>query len=626
MLNHNLKDKLLPEDILQLNKLYAAIELSENNSFFSIIGLDDEELFQNIIDDINIKSNISISVLNSQSNNVFQEIVDKGLVDSFLGVNLINQKDDEIIRNLLFFRDFISDYKLKVIIFVNTSTYNDILKNAIDLYNVSTFAYLFFTYKVENNLTLERNDINNLISEYRNKKIGLSKKQKVAYLKEIGIQQSTNGYIYEAFKSFNQALTIAYKVKVHENIIDLKMRLAFLYRYLNKYSSAVVYLKECIEYFKKKNLLTNLEVAYETIILCYIKMKEFDKANNINNEIMKFFNKTNNKSYLLNNYRFKLLTCYEQKSISHYEKYWNLSNDLATQLNNQHILGDLYQFKAVSFISENKYLEALTFVEKALKIYHKRKNYFMINGMYTKLASCYLGLHDYDKSIIYCKRAYAYFKENKIMIDLLEVLQVYANNLVALNREDEALEKQFELNKIAKDQKRKDYLLDSYLNISQIYLLRKDYSKAIDNVNKAQSSIVDTIGKFLIYTRFCDIYSDMKDLRNANKYYELSLKYLDKDSLSNLAYLTEISGEIAMNCKDENDFALKEFLTALTLAKKDNNEYRIFSLEENLAKVYTKLNEPMLSKRFYMELINKLEVINPNGSKILTLKESLSKL
>ena len=52
-----------------------------------------------------------------------------------------------------------------------------------------------------------------------------------------------------------------------------------------------------------------------------------------------------------------------------------------------------------------------------------------------------------------------------------------------------------------------------------------------------------------------------------------------------------------------------------------NDLHRILSVEENLAYTYKKLENSAMANRFFMEVINKLKIINKNNPKIKKIED-----
>ena len=216
-----IEDLLIPEELLQLDKLLSATELIEDSSFLAILGSDTSDLSISLDNYLNQNIN-SLKTINLKTNNPLQEIIELNLTNEFVFLNLYENTTFETIKNLLFFRDFISDYKLKIILIIDKINYQNILKEAIDFYNISTFSFLFSTYKIEEIKELDKKDLYDLQKEYKEKIKTLNKKQKANFLVEIGLKYQKYGEIKEALFYINEAKKIVEKNSPNEDVIKIK--------------------------------------------------------------------------------------------------------------------------------------------------------------------------------------------------------------------------------------------------------------------------------------------------------------------------------------------------------------------------------------------------------------------
>jgi hypothetical protein len=182
-----LKQLLVPDELLQLNKLDSAKELCQDSSFLAIVGSDSLEL-------ANTLSKLFENTTNKfvpKTNNILQEIIP--IKDDFVFINMYDVNNSEYIKNLLFYRDFIADNRLKIILLIDKKDYLDITKNAIDLYNITTFSYLFSTYKVDILRSFEMPEIDEVLAKYHSEKKSLYIEQKLSFLYEIGRKYDSYG-------------------------------------------------------------------------------------------------------------------------------------------------------------------------------------------------------------------------------------------------------------------------------------------------------------------------------------------------------------------------------------------------------------------------------------------------
>lgn len=617
-----IEDILIPEELLQLDKLLSATELIENSSFLAILGSDSSDLSINLDKYLNQNINL-LKTINLKTNNPLQEIIELNLTDEFIFLNLYENTTTEIIKNLLFFRDFISDYKLKIILIIDKISYQNILKDAIDFYNISTFSFLFSTYKIEEIKELDKKDLFDLQKEYKEKIKILNKKQKANFLFEIGLKHQKYGEIKEALYCINEAKKIVEKNTSVEDIIKIKSILSGLYRDIGNFIICEKYLHECENYYKKNKNTSVYKEVIENFCVLYQNWDNLDKALKYCDKLYSLSKETKDKDCELVSYQ-QYTFIYSKLNNSHKkEEYLEKAFSLARDINNSFILAHLYQSKAVNYINVNEYIKALDNLNKALELYKTQENIFMINHMYYKIGYVYYQLFDYKKSLIYLNWSYKFFNKNGMKTESITNLRTLALNYTSLYEFDKALETIFKALDIAKSIKSQKEMVDILLQINQIYTIKEDFESALkylDEAFKVAQKIRD-FNFFDINARYSDTYKNMNDLKKAYEYYQ---KAFDLKELSDnqKAYLYELYGEILYK-ENKYEEALTFFQDSLKNAKKMNDLHRIVSVEENLAYTYKKLENSAMANRFFMEVINKLKIIIKTHPKIKKLEEEL---
>jgi len=617
-----IEDILIPEELLQLDKLLSATELIEDSSFLAILGSDSSELSltleKYLIENINF-----LKTINLKTNNPLQEIIELNLTNDFLLLNLFDSTTTEIIKNLLFFRDFISDYKLKIILIIDKINYQNILKDAIDFYNISTFSFLFSTYKIEEIKELDKKDLYDLQKEYKEKIKILNKKQKASFLVEIGLKHQKYGEIKEALSCINEAKKIVEKNTSSEDIIKIKFILSSLYRNIDNFIICEKYLCECENYYKKNKNASIYKEVIEHFSVLYQNWSKYDKALEYCDKLYSLAKEINDKEYEIVSYQQYTFIYSKLENLSKKKEYLEKAFSLAKEINNSSILAHLYQSEAVDYINTNEYIKALDSSNNALELYKIQKNIFMINHMYNKIGYVYYQLFDYKKSLIYLNWCYKFFDKNGMKSELITNLSYLSFNHNSLCEFDSALKTIFKALDIAKSMKLQNKMVDILLQINQIYTTNEDFENAfkyLDEAYKVSLKIKD-FDFFDINTRYSDTYKNMNDLEKAYEYYK---KAFNSKELSDnqKAYLYELYGEILYKDNKYKE-ALTFFQDSLKNAKKMNDLHRILSVEENLAYTYKKLENSAMANRFFMEVINKLKIINKNNPKIKKLEKEL---
>ena len=617
-----IEDILIPEELLQLDKLLSATELIENSSFLAILGSDSSELSVSLDKYLNQNIN-SLKTINLKTNNPLQEIIELNLTNEFIFLNIYENTTSETIKNLLFFRDFISDYKLKIILIIDNINYQNILKDAIDFYNISTFSFLFSTYKIEEIKELDKKDLFDLQKEYKEKIKTLNKKQKASFLVEIGLKHQKYGEIKEALSCINEAKKIVEKNTSSEDIIKIKFLLSRLYRDIGNFIICEKYLEENQYFYKNNKNNAIYKQILEHFCVLYQHWSKFEIALEYSDKLYSLAKESNDKEYELISYQQYTFIYSKSENSTKKEEYLEKAFSLAKEINNSSILANLYQSKAVDYLNNNEYIKALNCLNKASELYKKEENIFMINHMYSKIGFVYYQLFDYKKSLIYLSWSYKFFDKNVMKLDLMTNLNYLSFTHNSLFEFDKALKTIFKALDIAKSIKLKNKVIDILLWINQIYITKEDFENALKYLNEAftVSQKIKDFNFFDINARYADTYKNMNDLQKAYEYYQ---KAFNSKELTNTqkAYLYELYGEILYKDNKYKE-ALIFFQDSLENAKKMNDFHRILSVEENLAYTYKKLENNSMSNRFFMEVVNKLKIINKDNLKIKKLEKEL---
>ncbi len=615
-----LQDLLLPEELLQIDKLKSAVDLCEGTSFLGLLGVDKKELASELKN--HFKNEMSdLFEFISTTDKIFDEIIEQKDKKRFFYLDLFDKKDDEFIKNMLFYRDFLSDHSLKIIMIFNQKHYKTILTDAIDLYNIATFAYLFTSYKVDLVKDLNKTKLYDLLQEYKEKKKNLNAKQKISFLMQISTENLNSGKVILSLKYGNEALKIASKLKNRELKLKIKYHLANNYRLSQQYKIAEKYLLEAETFFKNKKQSNDYKIIVESLGLLYFDKNQLKKALLYADQLNELFLYVKDLELELASYMLYISIYEQEKNLLKLEEYLEKASELAKTLNSQNILANFKVIKARKYIVEYKYKSAIDSYNEAVKIYKKEENIFSLGDVYLRLASLYFDMLDYDKSLIYCEWCFNYFKENNQKDKLLDIIRLYSVNYKQKNDFKKAINKLEEALKIDNKQ------VLTYMYLSDIYYTMKEYDDALyqlDIVHKIFQK--SKIKKLLpLYSRYANIYKEINKIDKAYEFYEKALELLDESEKYKICFLKELYGEILVK-DDKFDEAVKVFQEAIKIAKNINDLSKIISIEENLAHLYKNMNKPQLAKRFFMEVIMKLEVINKKSKKIKSLKQEVESL
>lgn len=615
---------LLPEELLQLDKLETEIELSDESSFFAIIGVDTNEL-SNSFENYFQQTINNIKKLTVKSDKILNDIKNLELNEKFVLVNLFTKEDSIFIKNLLFFRDFISDYNLRIIIIVNREYYKTIMRDAIDLYNISTFSFSFNTYKIDINNNIKHHDLEKILNQYKSKKLSLNKKQKNTYVTEIGLLAESYGETDLAFKYLNEALKLSEKQKNTDNYFNIKYYLSNLYRHMYQNKLAEKYLLEVKNYFRKKKYNTNYKAVLSALSMVYTDISDKDNALKYANELYELSVKTNDDTYKLDALeRLVALSINESGILG---TYYDEAIKLATNLNDEKSIASLNQFCGLSMLHENKSNEGIFYLKQSLDYHIKKKDLFMINVTYSKLGTAYFNLLDYKKAKPYINQALNFYEKNKLYKNYLTDLLLLAIIHRKLNNIEESKQLIDIGIKCSNSLKRNDLTADFHMLTSNIFAEEKNYNASYNALKTAIKLINKSSSHYKIYMRYVSTAILAEDLNKAREYYNKAQKIKNGNFKNDLekAYDLESYGEI-LTLENNFDEALLIFHKALKLAKINNNLERIMSIEENIALLYKRKGDTNLSIKFFEEVYSKLNIINPKDFKLKIIKEHIKNL
>ena len=401
--------------------------------------------------------------------------------------------------------------------------------------------------------------------------------------------------------------------------------LSSLYRNINNFVVCEKYLKESEVFYKKNKNTSIYKEVIENFCILYQEWNKLSYALEYCDKLYTIANETDDKEFKLVSYQHYTFIYSKLNDLDRKEEFLNKSFSLVKELNNSFILAHLYQSKAVDFMNSNEYIKALANLNQALELYKIQESIFMINHMYNKIGYVYYQLFDYKKSLIYLNWCYKFFDKNKMKSELITNLSYLSFNHNSLYEFDKALKFIFEALDIAKSMKLQNEMIDILLQTNQIYTTKGDFENALKYLNEAftVSLKIKDFDSFDINTRYSDTYRNINDLEKAYEYYQKALNSKELTDTQK-AYLYELYGEILYK-DDKYEEALMYFQDSLKNAKKMNDLHRILSVEENLAYTYKKLENGAMANRFFMEVINKLKVINKNNPKIKKLEEKVNK-
>jgi len=228
----------------------------------------------------------------------------------FYLINLYGDKNiDAIIKTLQFSRDFIAQYELKIILILDTQSYERLQERAYDFFSINSFSYEFIdhsysfdassitqssklseyidTYnrymqqenRVEKtvaqllfNIAEECYDFSqiSLALEYYQKALKIYRQEKLRFeesvvLGNIGNIYSDKGDSDEALKYLKEALQIDKEIGYTQGVANQLGNIGLIYRAKGDSDEALKYLKEALQIFKEIGYKQGIDIVQSNI-------------------------------------------------------------------------------------------------------------------------------------------------------------------------------------------------------------------------------------------------------------------------------------------------------------------------------------------------------------------------
>jgi len=264
-----MRDILTSEDIFALKRSKDVLGFSEeDDTQLFLVGIDSQTLFDKISTHFQDILTDHKSYKPKSEKILFDIAKDEKLNRrDFLIIDLFHIKDEEIsnlVKHLLFYRDYISEKKLKLLFILNLKLYEKLKTDAYDFFSIATFQYTFsdhsYTFKKDVNTKLKemidkyKKDDNDEI-EYKN-------------LTDIGIQAYKQSNLEKAYDYFQKANNIAQKLNSKNKIAFTSSYIGLIYKNKGDLDQAFKYQKEALkiaEYSGFESIVKKLKKNIEAI-------------------------------------------------------------------------------------------------------------------------------------------------------------------------------------------------------------------------------------------------------------------------------------------------------------------------------------------------------------------------
>ncbi|MES2398171.1 MAG: histidine kinase [Bacteroidota bacterium] len=221
------------------------------------------------------------------------------------------------------------------------------------------------------------------------------------------------------------------------------------------------------------------------------------------------------------------------------------------------------------YLDQNKFTQAIVFYNKALTYYDsikqpENKDLYEKAIIAYNIGVCYYLLENYNSAEIYLLKALAIEKENNFLDNISFVYDRLANIAIKESKLDKAFEFYKEGLIYAKKERAKAMLMNS---LGEFYVLKKDYTQAINHFNKALNHTNAAKDLEILESIYLNLYNSYKVTHQFDKSLQMFELYTDLKKSNR----EESSKNALAQQQLKYDYEKKEFQTKLEQEKKLSN-------------------------------------------------------
>jgi len=162
-----MKTHLTTKEHLEFKRIDKILRLRKNSSSLILLGADSKILSNELLNYFSVKDGICEYI--PKSINIILDLVQKEQTKISV-INLYNHKDiDKILKNLQFTRDFIPEYKLKLIFIFDKDSLEKLIETCFDFYSTNSFSYQFtdHSYTFDKSQIKQNDKLDSAIAKYK---------------------------------------------------------------------------------------------------------------------------------------------------------------------------------------------------------------------------------------------------------------------------------------------------------------------------------------------------------------------------------------------------------------------------------------------------------------------------
>jgi len=324
------------------------------------------------------------------------------------------------------------------------------------------------------------------------------------------------------------------------------------------------------------------------------------KIDSLKNELKFYKEKDTTKVNLLYNIAFSSF----QSDLEATKLYLNEAENLSNNLNYIKGKAQVFYLKGILESRKSNYKTSLDFFKRSLKHYESIQDRIGMGAIYNAFGITHFIQSEYEEALINYKKAFEIQKEIGKKSDLINSLLNIGNVYNETGRYNEAISNYKRALNLSIEVNDEATISAIHYNLSVLYKVQGNYPLAIENVNKGlefEKKVGDTLRMADRLNNLGDIYKSLEKYDTALEYHKQSLNFaLQKESKSLMAINNGNIGNIYLR-KKEYTKALKYYGKSLEISQKINNVKQVSACFINLGKINLLLNKPLIARENFIK-------------------------
>ena len=283
-----MKTHLTSNEHLEFKRIDKLLTLRKNTSSLILLGVNSNALAREVKKYFLNKE--EIKEYNPHSKNILLDLIKEPSKD-ILFINLYEHKNiKQISQNLQFSRDFIPEYKLKLIFIFDKESLEYIIENCFDFYSTNSFSYQFtdHSYTFERSEIVTNSKLSDAIERYE-KSPNLKPKLEIELLFNIGKEAYAISNLELSMEYYQKSEKLARENNLNFEISAILGNIGLIYQDKGDLDQALKYQKESLQIQKEIGHTQGIASSLGNIGLIYSEKEDKALAKKYYNEALAIF-------------------------------------------------------------------------------------------------------------------------------------------------------------------------------------------------------------------------------------------------------------------------------------------------------------------------------------------------